>query len=333
MTRFISAMMILSAVGCNKAETDSGAATDTQPPTTPVTTPTTQGSCTPQDWPIDDEDHQLDRVWEYFDDNAVMYWMPDEPRGAFIMLHASKRDVTDLDTLEYEEFYNELAARDIGYFGVSSVSAGGSWASSKNADNNVDTQEIAAFRDYLIDITDLSEDTPLFVMGFSGGAGFTSNMAQQGLDMGWDMRGFKAHNGVPYVEAPLPAIMVYHINDSPGSGEAQCERQADLGYRTECHTYDELPLTAERFTTIPGIDSDEAQIWFDEAVDAGLVDANGVRLTPISDADQAFEDFEDNSAVPGANRATVQLKVLWRVHIVSEDRACEEANFFDKELL
>ena len=335
MTRLTSVLMIFAVVACNDGD---GEVPDAGTEATPTDAPTDDdsigvSSCPKQAWPIDEEGHQLDRVWEFYGDNTVMYWMPDEPRAAFIMLHAANRDIMDVDTIEYEEFYNELAQRDIGYFGVTSVSAGGSWSSKTDPGNNPDTQEIANYRDYLIDITGLSEDTPLFVMGFSGGSAFTSNLAQQGLDMGWDMRGFKAHNGTPYVETPLASIFVAHINDDPESNASQCERQADLGYPTECHTYEEITLTPERFTRIPGISLEEGQVWFDEMVGLGMIDDSGTRLTPVADKDEAFYEFQAESSLPGPNRATHQLSVIWRLHTVAEDRACEEADFFDKQLL
>src|SRR5689334_13843403 len=77
--------------------------------------------CVPQSWPIVEDGHQLDRVTIEDAPGLAIYWVPPEPRGLVIMLHSNMHDASTMFTIEHEEFYNELAARDIAYVAVSNT--------------------------------------------------------------------------------------------------------------------------------------------------------------------------------------------------------------------
>ncbi len=294
----------------------------------PTTTFPTVGCDERQAWPIDDKEHQVDRIGEMWNDVASLYWIPDNPRGLVVMLHGSKQSAATMTTIEHEEFYNELARRDIGYLAVSSVDP--DWATESDP-SNVDVQRISDFRDVVISKTALEVDTPVFAVGFSGGAGFAPRFGDAALQMGWDFRGFAGHNNSVRHRVEAPAAFIVHENDNRDASIAEYGDQAALGAPSILFDLEEIPLEPMRFTR-SGASRELSQLWFDEAVTFGLVDVDGNRLTPVGEMESVLNAFAANSEGAGSERAKVQFNVIWRRHIFSADAACDEASFFAAQL-
>lgn len=321
--------LVVLALGCTSGEgKDGGPDGVTDGGTLP---PPVAGCEERQPWPIDDQGHQLDRVDPGLAYGAF-YWVPDNPRGLVIFNHANAKSASTLLTIEHEELWNELARRDLAYGAVDSVER--DWDFSGGASNR-DVQRIAEFRDLLIAETALTEDTPVFGVGFSGGGSFLGPFATGGLELGWDVRAISAHGSTPSGQPPVTAVFVSHENDSPDGAASAHEDWLAAGLDSELYALPEEPLDPLRFTREPSVPAEISERWFDDLVDMGAIDADGNRLIDIRDAGATIDDFkrlQTDNGVPGGALAAIQLNVVWRLHIYSADVACEEAEAFENAL-
>jgi hypothetical protein len=283
--------------------------------------------CAPQTWPIDEQGHQAERVTILDGPGRTTWWVPPDPRGLVVMLHSNKHDSRTMFTIEHEELYNELAERNIAYVAVSNT--GGVWSLSAQPDNR-DYVRVRDVLDRVIHDTPAQKSTPLFAVGFSGGSMFAPVFAQLATDDGLDVRGFSSHNTGPRSTALVPAWFTAHANDNPNVIEGAYEDQLKRGLETEYVFLEESRVEPLRFSKEPNITEDESLLFFEELVDMGLIDRQGRRL--VEEIGAALDDFQRNSVYEDSNKARDQLSVLWRRHIFSADRACAEAEFFDKQL-
>jgi hypothetical protein len=189
-----------------------------------------------------------------------------------------------------------------------------------------------AVRDRLIQDTEITENTPLFAIGFSGGSMFAPVFTQLAFDDGWDVRAFSSHNTGPKTTAPVPSVFIAHANDNPNGLVNAYDDQAKLGYPTTLYYLDETLLDPLRFTKEPNITEAESIAFFDELVGFGLVDEHGQRLVGDDVIGQALDWFNRNSIYDDSSKARHQLNVLWRKHVFSADRACAEAETFEAQL-
>jgi hypothetical protein len=286
--------------------------------------------CEPQAWPIEEEGHQLNRVSELTPDGAPLkWWAPRDPVGIVFMLHANNKDASSMFSVEHEEFYNELAERNLAYAAVSN--SGEAW-SLKVTPDNADFLRVADVRDHLIAEGAIDASTPVFSVGFSGGSMFAPVLAAIGLEEGWDVRGYSSHNTGGKATPEVAAMFTAHANDNPEGIEAQYEDQALIGTPTELLFLAEEPLDPLRFTKIPGISESESLAYFDDLVSLGMIDGKGVRLVDDEQMGEALDTFENRATGTSNQRARNQLSVVWRKHIFSADKACAEAQFLRDQL-
>ena len=110
------------------------------------------------------------------------------------------------------------------------------------------------------------------------------------------------------------------------------QAQLDEGFPSVLFDLPEEPLQPDRFTKIQNINQEESQHWFDELVDFGFVDEQGVRLVDDDAINGSLNYFKSNSTGMGTDRASAQLKVVWRQHTWVSERLCEELAFFEDQL-
>jgi len=288
-------------------------------------------ACEPQPWPIDEEGHQLNRVTEFGPDGSIVrWWAPRDPVGIVFMLHANNNDATSMFSVEHEEFYNELAERNLAYAAVSNT--GGAWSLKVSADNE-DFARVVDVRDHLIELNVIDQGTPVYAVGFSGGSMFAPVLASIGLAEGWDVRGYSSHNTGGKATPEVAAIFTAHANDNPEGIEAQYEDQAAVGMPTELVSLAEDPLDPLRFTKVAGISETESLEYFDTLVSFGMIDEGGVRLVEDELMGEALDYFESRAPGDSNQRARNQLAVVWRKHIFSADKSCAEAQFLRDQLL
>ncbi len=286
--------------------------------------------CEPQAWPIDEAGHQLDRVTELTPDGAVLkWWAPEDPVGIVFMLHANNNDASTMFTVEHEEFYNELAERDLAYVAVSN--SGGPWSQTVSADN-VDFLRVADARDHLVYLGVIRERTPVYAVGFSGGSMFAPVLASIGLAEGWDVRAYSSHNTAGKPTPEVAAMFTAHANDNPEGIADQYEDQLLEGMPTELAELHEIPVDPLRFTKTAAISETESLEYFDTLVSFGMIDEDGNRLVADEEMGRALDYFENNAPGTSNIRARNQLSVVWRRHIFSADKACGEAQFFLEQL-
>lgn len=302
---------------------DPGGTTEPDPPV----------ACTPQAWPIEDEGHQLDRVAATVEGIPTFYWVPPAPRAVVAMFPGSHQSVDAMGSVEHEEWYNELAKRDIAYFSL--AARDGDYDLSRGP-NNVDFRRLDGLRTWLVENTPLDAALPVAFAGFSGGSGFAVVAPDLALDAGWEVLGSSVHGGGASASpASVPTVFTAHENDPSADPEGvrdAYQTTVDAGVPALLFDLQELVLEPDRFTKIPNIDAYESQIWFDELVEGEIVDADGVRLVPVDDIPAALSAFVAASSLPGPGRARAQLSVIWRMHIWSADRSCDEADFLLDQL-
>lgn len=307
-------------LGPGDTDTDAEADTDTTP----------LPDCTRQAWPIT-PDTADERVTTTVDGIEMFYWMPQQPRAVVALFTGNNQDISQLVSVEQEELYNELAERDFGFFAVDARDA--AW--DPDATNNHDFPRVSTVRDWLVANTALEASTPVFAVGFSGGGGFLAAMSTLALEDGWDFRAASIHNGWFHLPVATDAYFIAHPDDpaAPVADiRAMYETTLAAGHDAVFDELPVLPVDPARFTKIPNIDAARSQTWFDEAVAAGLIDAQGLRLVDETDIAEKTELFETQSTVPGPERATHQLWVVWRLHIWASDHACEEVRFFEERI-
>ena len=315
--------LLACSMGCKNDDSTGTDPSETTTNSTDTINPTTQEDCE-QAWPIAVDGHQEDRIFEMYEGEPMMYWLPENPKAVFIIFHGNNQSIATLSTVEHEQFYNELASRNMGYYAFN----GGQWDLSESP-NNDDFLVAANFRDGLIADGVLTEDTPVFSAGFSGGCDYNPTFANIALNQGWDYRGFACHVGFTNRTAPVRSVFYANANDDPEDERGSHSDQLETGFTSILYDLPESPMTPDRFTKIVNIDATESQSWFDEMVEFGMIDENGVRLVAVEDMDAAINYFETNSTGQGNNRASAQIKVVWRRHIWTSDFACAELNFFE----
>ncbi len=253
-----------------------------------------------------------------------MYWIPENPVAALWVFHGNGGDIGNLQQLEYHRVYNPLIADGYAILAKESLVRGNDahWDYEKGSANaNPDMIAIQALRAKLIDETGLEESTPMFGMGFSGGAAFVGTWAELGIrDFGWDIRGIDCHNGSPALEPHLDSMHNHAANDDGNSAisgfESMEENYPDKYHELMIH--EEVPLDPLRMMSL-GYDEATSIAVFDELVEMELIDEAGVRLFDIVDVEGVLNDYENRSTGPSPAKVNGVLRVVWATHRVNGD--------------
>ncbi len=129
---------------------------------------------------------------------------------------------------------------------------------------NADLARLSRLYTSLVSASQITAQTPIYAIGMSQGAGFTSVFAQAFANAGYPVAAIApSHGPIPAVVRnqgglTVPALFALGAND-PIVDDAQVERQvfqvAAAGVAVELHVEPETNLTPARFLRVPAIES------------------------------------------------------------------------------
>ena len=269
-----------------------------------------------------------------FQDFPVRSYIPAEPKGVVFVFHGSSGGIGFARKIETIAVLNELILEDIGFILTESTNRqSGQWDTNSPYSSNPDLQRLDALYDLVIQDTSLTANTAVFTLGFSNGGGMAGHMGDYALGEGWPISGMAPHASgcAGCWGTTIPTFWASGIND-PQDSESASNDLADRGIPTQHHIIPELTISGSFFTKDPSVTESKSQSTFDELVELAMVDADGVRLTPIDDAEQQCEWYQNNGSVGGASARADDVRVAWALHRMNGYYARELAQFFVNQI-
>jgi len=270
---------------------------------------------------------------EFFEDLALIWHIPENPRGVVWVFHGTGGSASTANQMETIAILNEFVKIDIGFVAASSDDPE-KWDTDGKPKGNEDLQRAMRIRDDLMGRSDWTDGTPVFTWGFSNGAKMAGTFADFALDEGWPIRAISSHNGASSSDQ-VPTIFVDSENDDTMAGGPignTIEALEDNGVAVESYMATEDPLHPMRFLRIANFNEAKSQFQFDELVDWGHVDADGVRITDVDNIEGVVNQITSESEGWGPVTAAEQLRVVWCTHRIDGRFALEERNFFAAQL-
>lgn len=277
-----------------------------------------------------------------FEGFPVISYVPPNPTGIVFLFHGTSGSVNIATKLEMVDMLNHLVARGYGFVSTSSTNrTAKQWDNgSLSLTNNPDLARLADLHASLVASGSITDQTPIYAIGMSQGAGFASVFAQAFANAGYPVAAIAPNHGPIPAAVRLsgglhvPALFVLGKND-PIVDNAQVARQiaqvAQSGVPTELHIEPETLLSPARYTRVPGIDSDTADAIFSAAVAAGLFDTAGHRLVSIPAVEAAFPQLHLPASVTADQKRMLldETEVVLAVHVYSATYATQTVAFFD----
>lgn len=328
------AALALTACGPNSGDGNPGTGPTGSSTTDATDTPWGPGDNTPLD-PNAPVEPLAEWNGELFEDSALVWWMPEQPRAVVWVFHGANMTAGVANLTETVAILNELALVGIGFIAPSSVDTppGNQWDTSVGP-GNADLARVDRIRDHVMAQSDLTASTPVLAWGFSNGADMARALTDHGRESGWDVRALSAHNGS--ISTPsVPAVFVISENDAVASNSrirGDYDDGVDRGDTVALYEAVEAPLDPLRFNRISGYRDETSQFQFDELVEWGVISATGDRLIDLSQVDATVADLEANSAGWSPAQAGQQLRVVWCTHQIDGQFALEERDFFLDQL-
>lgn len=295
----------------------------------------TTDAATDEDWPplyeplVPVETLQRDT----FEDTKIAFWVPDAPTGVVFIFHGTGGDADFVDFPEVTGWINGATARGLAIVSASSDSrAPARWDTDEpDPEKNADLGRLSRLREAMIAETTIDERTPVYALGFSNGATFAGNFAQFAADAGWPFGGAFVHNSSVFrpgggaVEAPI-VFVPSEMDDRVALSQIQAsyDRQQGAGQPTWWLLNEEHRLPPTRFLRVAGIDAEQSQQAFDFYVENEVVDADGVRLVPIEEAEARIEELRDPMPVPYSAKIGGQMHVVFTLHKFDGGRVEDE---------
>lgn len=270
-----------------------------------------------------------------FEDYPLLLHVPENPRGVVFIFHGSGGQIGYLTGIHYVRAWNLFT--EAGYAVVATESTDrkqGTWSSVEgDVQANPDMARLVRLRDHLIDTTLLSKETPVYGWGFSNGGGFLDAFAWMGDEEGWPMAGLMIHNSVLGSSVDVPVLITSSENDgiTPLAFQSY-EAHAATGVAAEWWENKERAWTPEDAQLHPAYEAEDSQAVFDELVGFGFIDEDGTRLLDLADLESSMNYYARNSMIPGPERVTPLLRVVWATHRPTSEFACEEVAFMDRHL-
>ena len=277
-----------------------------------------------------------------FEGFPVISYVPPNPTGIVFLFHGTNGSANIATKLEMVDMLNHLTAHGYGFVSTSSTNR-----TAKQWDNaslslsaNPDLARLARLRASLVAVGRITNQTPIYAIGMSQGAGFASVFAQAFENAGYPVAAIApSHGPIPFVVRAsgglaVPGLFALGRNDPVVDNAqivAQVAQVAQSGVPTELHIEPETLLRPARFLRVPGIDSATADAVFSAAVTAGLYDPSGHRLVSIGAVEAAFPDLPlPASLTVDQKRMLVdETEVVLAVHVYSATYANQTVAFFD----
>lgn len=272
-----------------------------------------------------------------FEDLPLASYRPESMTGLVVLLHGTGGDGPNLvDTTETVAILNALVARGMGFVAPTSDDRTARvWDTRSAPDANADVARLVRLRETLITNGVLTAETPIVLWGFSNGGTFASYLSNALPALGWPIRATAIHgmtgSGDRY-RTPGPGAVWWSIGEHDdkielSQGQAQYEDHVASGRVGAWRPHLEGALEPLRFMRTGYYEASESVTIFRQAVDAGLVDAQGRRLFPAESLEGAINAFTRDNDVLYEKPATAVLKVVFAGHAVNGAYADEEAAF------
>ena len=269
-----------------------------------------------------------------FEDFPVFALIPPNPRAVVFAFHGSGGQASFLNGIHTTQIWNALYEGQIAVVGSESTDrAQGVWMTNANLDDNVDMQRMVRLRDHLIATTGVAEEDPVFGWGFSNGGSFVGDFLVMAEELAWPVGGGLIHNSVLQQAVDVPVWFTSNENDSITAGtRSSAERHASRGQDAPYYQLDERPWAPNDMLLNRFYDEKESQAVFDELVDFDFIDATGARVRTLENLEGTMRYYSNNSTLPGPDRVTTLLRVVWATHRTSGRFACEERDFILKHV-
>jgi len=270
-----------------------------------------------------------------FEGYPLLVHVPDSPRGVVFIFHGSGGEIGYLTGTHYIRTWNLYI--DAGFAVVATESTNreqGTWEDEVgDVSSNPDMARLVRLRDHLLETTPLQEDTAVYGWGFSNGGGFLDAFAWMGEQEAWPMAGLMIHNSALGNAVELPVLITSSENDAiTGLAEQSYEAHEATGWPAEWWENMERPWTREDMQIHPAYDPSDSEAVFEELVGFGFIDDDGNRLLDLSELEASMSYYSRNSALPGPDRVTPLIRVVWATHRPTSEFACEEVAFIKRHL-
>jgi hypothetical protein len=278
---------------------------------------------------------RVDFEFNEFEGYPLLMHVPDTPRGVVFIFHGSGGEIGFLTAVHYMRTWNLYT--DAGFAVVATESTNreqGTWSDTVgDVASNPDMARLVRLRDHLLETTPLQEESPVYGWGFSNGGGFLDAFAWMGEQEGWPMAGLMIHNSALGSDVELPVLITSAENDAiTNLAEQTYEAHEATGWPAEWWENKERPWTREDMQIHPAYDATDSEAVFEDLVGFGFIDADGNRLLDLNELESSMNYYSRNSALPGPDRVTPLLRVIWATHRPTSEFACEEVAFIKRHL-
>ncbi len=275
-----------------------------------------------------------DYDWETmaYEEMGVFYYVPEHPRGLVYAFHGSNTDASYVLRIETVALLNELIEAGFGFVATSSFDRNSKTWDTNEYDlaDNEDLPRLFGIREELIDITEITEETPLFAFGFSNGGLMTGTFAYAALEEGLPMRATAPHmsggGGAGQLD-DRPMIFIQADNDPTGVADVSEDREGP----TELYNCHVEPMDELYFMRNPKVTEGQSTKSQRAMVDLDMLDDD---LLPKPDPDGfelALAEYEAQGVSLGAyapTSRTEEIRVAWAMHRMSGFYSREVRDFF-----
>jgi dienelactone hydrolase len=277
-----------------------------------------------------------------FEGFPVVSHVPPNPTGIVFLFHGTNGSAGIATKLEMVDMLNHLVARGYGFVATDSTNR-----TAKQWDNlslsltaNPDLARLSRLHAALVAAGRITDETPIYAIGMSQGAGFASAFAQAFTNAGYPVAAIApSHGPIPAAVRlsgglQVPAFFALGAND-PIVDNTQVARQvavvAASGIPVELHVEPETLLRPVRYLRVPGVDTPTANAIFAAAVAAGLYDNAGHRLVSIAMIEAAFSNLSLPASLTVDQKRMLldETEVVLAVHVYSATYATQTTDFFD----
>jgi poly(3-hydroxybutyrate) depolymerase len=277
-----------------------------------------------------------------FEGFPVISYVPPNPVGIVFMFHGSGGSASFATKLETVDMLNHLT--DAGYGFVSTESTDRNdkqWnTSSLSLTANADLARLARLYSSMKVSETITAGTPIYAVGMSRGAGFSSVFAQAFKNAGYPVAAIAPSHGQipPSVRAngglTVPAFFALGANDPIVDNDQVVGQVEDVIARGVPASYviePEHTLDASRFLRVSGIDLPTANAIFQVFVNAGLWNSTGHRLVSIPAVQAELPSLTYPANVNGVQKQLLrdEVNVVLAVHEYSATYALQTVAFFD----
>jgi hypothetical protein len=277
-----------------------------------------------------------------FEGFPVVSYVPPNPTGIVFAFHGTGGSADFATKLETVDMLNRLTAAGYGFVSTESTDRNDKqWdTSSLSLSTNPDLARLSRLQASMIATGTIAKQTPIYAIGVSRGAGFSSVFAQAFENAGYPVAAIApSHGQIPLsVRAngglTVPAFFALGANDQLVDNDQVVAQVDDLiarGVPASCVIQPETDLQASRFLRVPGIGTATANAIFSVLVNAGLWNSAGQRLVSISTAQAALPSLTYPANVTTSQKQLLrdQINVVLAVHEYSATYAAQTVAFFD----